>query len=138
MIQKMRKRLGCKKGFTLIELIVVIAILGILAMLAIPQVTGLQERAREEADIANAKTIANQVAILFAQDKLVAATYDDVADDTDLSAALRGAWPKAQAAAAKKSGAVQPITCVLTDAGVITITVNEIQLYPTPAGAYTE
>lgn len=137
MIQKMRKKLGCKKGFTLIELIVVIAILGILATVAIPQINGVQERAREQADIANARTIANQVAILAAQNQIVAGTYDETGDNAALSTALRGIWPATQAAAGRNAaGAAQPITCVLAANGGITVTVNGIQLYPTPAGDF--
>ncbi|WP_319001937.1 type II secretion system protein [Clostridium algoriphilum] len=35
-----------KKGFTLIELIVVIAIIGILALIAVPKLSGFQDKAR--------------------------------------------------------------------------------------------
>ena len=44
-----RKRMN-KKGFTLIELIIVIAILGILAALAIPRFAGFTEKAKEADD----------------------------------------------------------------------------------------
>lgn len=68
----MRKQLGCKKGFTLIELIVVIAILGILALIAIPKLTGVQEDARKNSDIANAKSIANVITAANARGKITA------------------------------------------------------------------
>ncbi len=48
-----------QKGFTLIELVVVIAILGVLTCIAVPNVTGAMAKAREGADRATALTIAN-------------------------------------------------------------------------------
>ena len=60
-----------KKGFTLIELIIVIAIIAILAAVAIPKFGEVRKNAALKTDIANAKTIANAVTALIAEEKLI-------------------------------------------------------------------
>lgn len=63
MLNKLRKS---KKGFTLIELIVVIAILGILAAIAIPRFAGFTSKAKVAADDQYIALYTNAVSVLLA------------------------------------------------------------------------
>lgn len=60
MIQNLKKN---QKGFTLVELIVVIAILGVLAAVLVPQYIQYVERARQGSDISYIGEVAHNVAI---------------------------------------------------------------------------
>lgn len=46
---------NCKKGFTLAELLIVVAIMGVLVAISIPIFTSQLEKSREATDLANVR-----------------------------------------------------------------------------------
>lgn len=78
-----------EKGFTIMELMVVIVIIGVLAAIGVPAYNNMVEKARETACKANKRTIATAVGMYFAEhgayvavaDTTVANVYDDYLDN---------------------------------------------------------
>ncbi|CAM2832095.1 prepilin-type N-terminal cleavage/methylation domain-containing protein [Hathewaya histolytica] len=63
----LKKLKSKKKGFTLIELIVVIAILGILAAILLPRFSGFTDSAREKAAKSEAKAVYTALETYYAE-----------------------------------------------------------------------
>lgn len=72
-----------KKGFTLVELVVVVAVLLILAAIAIPTVSGVINQAQTATDAANAKSIETAIKYAIAQNEIATSSTT-----TTVSAAL--------------------------------------------------
>ena len=65
---KLRERLKDQKGFTLVEMLIVVAFIGILIAVSIPMVTGTLEKARHAVDDANFRDAAALGSIEYLQD----------------------------------------------------------------------
>lgn len=95
----MKKR--SKKGFTLIELIVVVAILAILAAIAVPNFIGMTEKAQTSTEVAAAAEVSNAINIFNTLQPSNATWITDPATaKVTLSAAGVNLWPTYDEAAA--------------------------------------
>jgi len=129
MMQYLTKKINNKKGFTLIELIVVIAILGILALIAIPRLTGFQESSRQRADVNNARLIANAASIALADGETVGG--GNTLSATNLSGYLDN-WPTLQSAA----GGTFTLVISGDDVSVTNGAATPLEIYPDTDAAF--
>ena len=74
----MKKFLKKTEGFTLVELIVVIAILGILTAIAVPTYSGYVKKASEANDTQTLSAVNTAVAAALTENNLAKADADDV------------------------------------------------------------
>ena len=92
LFQKLTEKIWNKEeGFTLIELIIVIAILAIISAIAVPNVLEAIDNSRKTTDISNAKIIADAAATVMAQDESYADPTDGDYDITNDSTGFAGA-----------------------------------------------
>ncbi|MPL97583.1 hypothetical protein SDC9_43775 [bioreactor metagenome] len=126
-----------KKGFTLIELIIVIAIIAILAALAIPKFGEVRKDAALKSDVANAKTIANAATTLLTEDKLdKTKTSYDVDDKTETEAETNPIETYLQNSPKPKSkGYTKYVVTINKETVSVTMTdgTNTVNLFPVAA-----
>ncbi|PKM57881.1 MAG: hypothetical protein CVU98_03915 [Firmicutes bacterium HGW-Firmicutes-3] len=132
-----------EEGFSLIELIIVIAILAIIAAIAVPTLLANIRRANEGTDIANAKLIADSISTTIAQnpeyegvvialDFVTSGGASDAEEVVDLAvASFTGAVPVLKASSYGTVGSNYEVTT--TAAGAVTVVSDTgTVLYPRP------
>lgn len=108
------------KGFTLIELIVVIAILALLAAIAIPRYNASREKGALTAHNANVRVLVSAGQMYLAEKGPVAVTWSDAAS----AANYVQEWPKVPSGLKSGGAAVTATgyTVTITDTGQVTVT----------------
>ena len=81
------------KGFSLVELIIVIAIMAVLIGLLAPQYLKFVKKSKISADVSNAQALATAFNVAFADSTVVSGTYTGAAGSTCASG-VDAQWPE--------------------------------------------
>ena len=74
-IKEMNKKKSNKKGFTIMEMLIVVAIIAVLAAIAIPTFNSALTKSKEAADVANVRAAYAQLQVAILTDDLASTGY---------------------------------------------------------------
>ena len=116
------------KGFSLVELIIVIAIMAVLIGLLAPQYLRFVEKSKKSADVSNAQALATAFNVAFADGQNPSDTTGN--PGSPLGTYGVGAWPDAKYVTAGGWAVF------MNEDGGSAVTLSGVELYPTPDGDY--
>jgi prepilin-type N-terminal cleavage/methylation domain-containing protein len=121
-------KLRNKKGFTLIELIVVLAVLAIIMAIAVPRFVGVQEEAKVESDRATLANIVKISEFYLVKGKMEAGeTYEGAG----LLGIIEADFPNGVEFQSKgnEEAGLEAVTVNITETGVVSASIGDIT-YP--------
>ncbi|MGN0342130.1 MAG: type IV pilin protein [Roseburia sp.] len=124
------------KGFSLVELIIVVAIMAILAGVMIPQFVKYLENSKKSADLSQAEAIANAVAAQYAEDMAngtTSLTYSATPTTVDGTVASTLNMGSNAPTSKLQSGAGFEYS-LDTSNGEVQVYIGGISVYPDPTG----
>ncbi|MBU3160427.1 prepilin-type N-terminal cleavage/methylation domain-containing protein [Clostridium frigoris] len=126
-----------RKGFTLIELIIVIAIIGILAVIAVPKFSGILKDAKVKADISSAKVIADATYAQIVKGEIIPGTDVTPVEIKDSTTGVsKTITDYLQKVPTPKAISTANFTVVINTTGDVSVKVGENELYPTTSSGY--
>jgi type IV pilus assembly protein PilA len=123
-------KLRNKKGFTLIELIVVLAVLAIIMAIAVPRFVGVQEEAKVESDRATLANIVKISEFYLVKGEMVEGTYSNTSEPA-LAEIIGADFPNGiefQSEGNEGAG-LEAVTVNITDTGMVSASIGDIT-YP--------
>ncbi len=91
-INVIKQKLNCEKGFTLVELMVVVAILAILAALAVPRISNATDSAKQAQIMSDLRTIDSAITMYYTDVGTYPASIASLVTTATVSGSTKGPW----------------------------------------------